>query len=88
MAKCMGSLSLLQTLPKSAEHTNCLLRVTERDTDGVTKYQKPAECLVTLPDHEAGRSVNATYPVAREGYLRTETDADSRSRAQDTQNWK
>lgn len=78
MAKCTGSVSLPQMLPKSAEHTNCLLQVTERDTDGVMKYQKPvSRCLVTQPSHQAGRSVKAPTPWlagawgSRKGHART-----------------
>lgn len=101
MAKRMGSVGLLQMLPKS-EHTHCVLQATEHDTDEVTKDQKPvSQCLITQPDHEAGRSVKTTYPprgwpvsaalggVCVHVYLCTETHthSHSRSRARDIQTW-
>lgn len=99
MAKCTGSVSLPQTLPKSAEHTNCLLQVTESDTDGITKYQKP-ESVSCNPARPTSREVSESlYPAAgcglgfQEGACTcTCTHKYTHSRrgcgAQDIQNWK
>lgn len=56
MAEGLGSAGLWQMCPKSAEHTACLVQVTQHQTDGVSAKKPGRQFLIIQAEQEAEAS--------------------------------